>query len=98
MWPYPWTNVGTASHPGHRDWVAATLPSQAPFGAAQGTPELGQWEGQDVPLVGTFLLHCQRWHLELPKIRTYLPFVREHVFVFQYKCLVDSRPGDPNFR
>ena len=23
---------------------------------------------------------------------------REHVFVFQYKCPVDNRPGDPNFR
>ena len=23
---------------------------------------------------------------------------REHVFLFQYKCPVDSRPGDPNCR
>ena len=23
---------------------------------------------------------------------------REHVFVFQYKCPVDGRPGDPNLR
>ena len=36
MWPYPRTHVGTLSHPGHLDWVAATLPFQA--------PELAQWE------------------------------------------------------
>ena len=51
MWPYPWTHVGTPSQPGHLDRVAATLPSQAPAGAAQEAPELGQWKGQDVPLV-----------------------------------------------
>ena len=34
MWPYPWTHVGTPSHLGHLDRVAATLPSQAPAGAA----------------------------------------------------------------
>ena len=34
MWPYPWTHVGTPYNPGHLDWVAATLPSQAPAGAA----------------------------------------------------------------
>ena len=28
MWSYPWTHVGTRSHPGHLDWVAATLPSK----------------------------------------------------------------------
>ena len=51
MWPYQWTHVGTPSHSGHLDWVAATLPSQSPAGAAKGAPELGHWEVQDVTLV-----------------------------------------------
>ena len=51
MWPYPRTHVGTPSHFGHLDRVATTLPSQAPPGAAEEEPELGHWEGQDVPLV-----------------------------------------------
>ena len=51
MWPYPWTHVGTPSHLGHMDRVAATMPSQAHAGAAQEAPDIGQWEGQDVPLV-----------------------------------------------
>ena len=51
MWPYPWTHVGTPSHLGHMDRVAATMPSQAHAKAAQEAPDIGQWEGQDVPLV-----------------------------------------------
>ena len=51
MWPYSWTHVGTPSHLGHMDRVAATMPSQAHAGAAQEAPNIGQWEGQDVPLV-----------------------------------------------
>ena len=51
MSPYPWTHVGTPSHLGHMDRVAATMPSQAHAGAAQDAPDIGQWEGQDVPLV-----------------------------------------------
>ena len=51
MWPYPWTHVGTPSHLGHMDRVAATMPSQAHAGAAQEAPDIGQWEGQDVFLV-----------------------------------------------
>ena len=51
MWPYPWTHVGTPSHLGHMNRVAATMPSQAHAGAAQKAPDIGQWEGQDVPLV-----------------------------------------------
>ena len=51
MWPYPWMHVGTPSHPGHLDLVAATLPFQAPAGPTQGAPDLGQWEGQGIPLV-----------------------------------------------
>ena len=51
MWPYSWTHVGTPSHLKHMDRVAATMPSQAHAGAAQEAPNIGQWEGQDVPLV-----------------------------------------------
>ena len=40
--------MGTPSHLGHMDRVAATLPSQAHAGAAQEAPDIGQWEGQDV--------------------------------------------------
>ena len=43
--------MGTPSHLGHMDRVAATMPSQAHAGAAQEGPAIGQWEGQDVPLV-----------------------------------------------
>ena len=51
MWAYSWTHVGTPSHLGHMDRVAATMPSQAHAGAAQEAPDIGQWEGQDVPMV-----------------------------------------------
>ena len=51
MWPYPWTHVGTPSHLGHMDRVAATMPSHAHAKAAQEAPDIGRWEGQDVPLV-----------------------------------------------
>ena len=51
MWPYSWTHVGTPSHLGHMDRVAATMPSQAHAGAAQEAHDIGQWEGQDIPLV-----------------------------------------------
>ena len=43
--------MGTPSHLGHMDRVAATMPFQAHAGAAQEAPNIGQWEGQDVPLV-----------------------------------------------
>ena len=45
------THVGTPSHLGHMDRVAATMPSQAHAGAAQEAPDIGRWEGQDVLLV-----------------------------------------------
>ena len=51
MWPYSWTHLGTPSHLGHMDRLAATMPSQAHAGAAQEAPNIGQWEEQDVPLV-----------------------------------------------
>ena len=40
MWPYPRTHVQTTSQSGYLDQVAATLPSQAPAGAAQGAPDI----------------------------------------------------------
>ena len=70
MWPYSWTHVGTPSHLGHMDRVAATMPSQAHAGAAQEAPNMGQWEGQDVPLVrpsSCIVKGC------IPSSRRYLP-------------------------
>ena len=51
MRPYPWTDAGTPSDLGHMDRVAVIMPSQAHAGEAQDEPDIGQWEGQDVPLV-----------------------------------------------
>ena len=70
MWPYPWTHVGTPSHLGHMDWVAATMPSQAHAGAAQEAPDIVQWEGQDVPLVRPSSCNVKRG---IPSSRRYLP-------------------------
>ena len=70
MWPYPWTHVGTPSHLGHMDRVAATLPSQAHAGAAQEAPDIGQWEGQDVPLVRPSSCNVKGG---IPSSRRYLP-------------------------
>ena len=70
MWPYPWTHVGTPSHLGHMDRVAATMPSQAHAGAAQEAPDIGQWEGQDVPLVRPSSCNVRGG---IPSSRRYLP-------------------------
>ena len=70
MWPYPWTHVGTPSHLGHMDRVAATMPSQAHAGAAQESPDIGQWEGQDVPLVRPSSCNVKGG---FPSSRRYLP-------------------------
>ena len=70
MWPYPWTHVGTTSHLGHMDRVAATMPSQAHAGAAQEAPDIGQWEGQDVPLVRPSSCNVKGG---IPSSRRYLP-------------------------
>ena len=43
--------MGTPSHLGHLDGVAAEQPSQAPAGAVEEAPDLGRWKGQDVPLL-----------------------------------------------
>ena len=75
MWPYPWTQVGTPSQLGHMDRVAATMPSQAHAGAAQEAPDIGQWEGQDVPLV-----RPSSWDVKggIPSSRRYLPTYLHH--------------------
>ena len=70
MWPYPWTHVGTPSHLGHMDRVAATMPSQAHAGAAQEAPDIGQWEGQGVPLVRPSSCNVKGG---IPSSRRYLP-------------------------
>ena len=70
MWPYPWTHVGTPSHLGHMDRVAATMSSQAHAGAAQEAPDIGQWEGQDVPLVRPSSCNVKGG---IPSSRRYLP-------------------------
>ena len=70
MWPYPWTHVGTPSHLGHMDRVAATMPSQAHAGAAQEAPDIGQWEGQDIPLVSPSSCIVKGG---IPSSRRYLP-------------------------
>ena len=70
MWPYPWTHVGTPSHLGHIDRVAATMPSQAHAGAAQEAPDIGQSEGQDVPLVRPSSCNVKGG---IPSSRRYLP-------------------------
>ena len=70
MWPYPWTRVGTPSHLGHMDRVAATMPSQAHAGAAQEAPNIGQWEGKDVPLVRPSSCTVKGG---IPSSRRYLP-------------------------
>ena len=70
MWPYPWTHVGTPSHLGHMDRVAAAMPSQAHARAAQEAPDIGQWEGQDVPLVRPPSCNVKG---SIPSSRRYLP-------------------------
>ena len=70
MWPYPWTHVGTPSHLGHMDRVAATMPSQAHAGATQEEPDIGQWEGHNVPLVRPSSCFVKGG---IPSSRRYLP-------------------------
>ena len=70
MWAYPWTHVGTPSHLGHMDRVAATMPFQAHAGAAQEAPDIRHWERQDVPLVRPSSCNVEGG---LPSSRRYLP-------------------------
>ena len=82
MWPYSWTHVGTPSHPGHMDRVAATMPSQAHAGAAQEAHDIGQWEGQNVPLVRPSSCIVKGG---IPSSRRYLP-------TYLYKRRFSKRP------
>ena len=82
MWPYPWTHVGTPSHLGHMDRVAATMPSQAHAGAAQEAPDIGRWEGQDVFLVRPSSCNVKGG---IPSSRRYLP-------TYLYKHRVCDKP------
>ena len=70
MWPYSWTHVGTPSHLGHMDRVATTMPSQAHARVAQEAPNIGQSEGQDVPLVRPSSCTVKGG---IPSSRRYLP-------------------------
>ena len=87
MWPYPWTHVGTPSHLGHMDRVAATMPSQAHAGAAQEAPDIGQWEGQDVPLVRPSSCNVKGG---IPSSRRYLP-----TYLYGLGAVADARGDAP---
>ena len=88
MWPYPWTHVGTPSHLGHMDRVAATMPSQAHAGAAQEAPDIGQWEGQDVPLVRPSSCNVKGG---IPSSRRYLPtYLEDQLPLSSKQALRDS--------
>ena len=79
MWPYPRTHVGTPSHLGHMDRVAVTMPSQAHAGAAQELPDIGQWDGQDVPLVRPSSCNVK---VGIPNSRRYLPTYLQEAVVY----------------
>ena len=79
--------MGTPSHLGHMDRVAATMPSQAHAGAAQEAPNIGQWEGQDVPLVRPSSCTVKGG---IPSSRRYLPTYL-HVAISVRCCGLVSR-------
>ena len=89
MWPYPWTHVGTPSHLRHMDRSAATMPSQAHAGAAQEAPDIGQWEGQDVPLVRPSSCNVKGG---IPSSRRYLPtYLPRHAKTVAYHSRSNGR-------
>ena len=82
MRPYPREHAQTPSHPGHLDWVAVTLPSQAPAGAVKGAPELGQWEGQDALVRPSSCI--VKGGIQTPEdtyLPTYLPLLKERFWM-----------------
>ena len=92
MLPYSWTHVGTPSDLGEMDRMAATMPSQAHAGAAQEAPNIGQWEGQDVPLVRPSSCIVKGG---IPSSRRYLP---TYLLVLLLLCLLlQSFDALPNF-
>ena len=66
----PMDTCGDTLPPGTHGPVAATMPSQAHAGAAQEAPDIGQWEGQDVPLVRPSSCNVKGG---IPSTRRYLP-------------------------
>ena len=62
------------------DRVAATMPSQAHAGAAQEAPDIGQWEGQDVPLVKPSSCNFKG---DIPSSRRYLPTYLSWEFIIK---------------
>ena len=90
MWPYPWTHVGKPSHLGDMDRVAATMPSQAHAGAAQEAPDIGQWGGQDVPLVRPYSCIVKGG---IPSSRRYLP---TWYAIARGLCVLRARSGCPS--
>ena len=94
MWPYRRTHVGTPSHLGHMDRVAATMPSQAHAGAAQEAPDIGQWEAQDVLLVRPSSCNVKGG---IPSSRRYLPtylyvhpciYIYIYIYIYMYVCIL----------
>ena len=81
MWPYSRTHVGTPSHLGHMDRVAATMPFQAHAGAAQEAPDIGQWEEQDISLVRPSSCIVKGG---IPSSRRYLPIYLSECEALQY--------------
>ena len=103
MWPYPWTHVETPSHLGDMDRVAATMPSQAHAGAAQEAPDIGQWEGQDVPLVRPSSCNVKGGILSSRRyLPTYLELRRTITGMKKCKCvtgyLAQARQEKAEFR
>ena len=85
----PMDTCGDTLPPGHMNRVAATMPSQAHAGAAQEAPDIGQWEGQDVPLVRPSSCNVKGG---IPSSRRYLPTYRPTFYkttggVLKFACL-----------
>ena len=70
MWPRSRTHAGTPSHPGHMDWVAAICLPNLMRERLREAPNIGQWEGQDVPVVRPSSYNVKGG---IPSSRRYLP-------------------------
>ena len=87
--------MGTPSLLGHMDRVATTMPSQAHAGAAQEAPDIGQWEGQDVPLVRPSSCNVKGG---IPSSRRYLPtYLISNGFVASAIFMLYTRKINPIF-
>ena len=72
--------------------MAATMPSQAHAGAAQEAPDIGQWEGQDVPLVRPSSCNVKGG---IPSSRRYLPTYEKDEFVARVMDLIADQYDGP---